>query len=67
MSESRVQPVVTAHMGDAREEFCERCKAMSLVCATLHILTPQGVTRSHTYAMCPICEEDDTPEARRGR
>jgi hypothetical protein len=54
-------------MGDAREEWCPRCKALTLVCATLHILTPQGVTRSHTYAMCPICEDGEAPEVPRGR
>lgn len=50
--------MVTPVMGDTHEAWCTRCKAYTLVCASLHLLTPYGVTKSHTYAICETCEKE---------
>jgi hypothetical protein len=61
-----VRPLVTPVMGDPAEEWCKKCRAYTLVCSTLHLLTPAGVTRAQSYAMCVICDDPDDPEVNRG-
>ncbi|WP_019061706.1 hypothetical protein [Streptomyces prunicolor] len=57
---------ITAVMGPPRTEWCPRCKAYTLTCTNLHLLTPAGVTKSHAYALCEICDDPDDPEVNRG-
>lgn len=55
----RVRHLVAAVMGDPAEEFCTKCKAYTLVCAPLYLLTPAGVTLHQRVALCEICDLDD--------
>ncbi|CAL9612793.1 hypothetical protein SUDANB1_05661 [Streptomyces sp. enrichment culture] len=64
MSTRDTRPTVTPVMGDARTEWCPKCKAYTLTCANLHLLTPFGVTKSHAYALCEICDDPDDRGAR---
>ncbi|KUN32535.1 hypothetical protein AQJ11_03135 [Streptomyces corchorusii] len=60
-----VHPLVTPVMGDAHAQWCPRCKAYTVACAPLYLLTPAGVTRAQFYALCEICDLDG-PEVTRG-
>lgn len=57
MSE-RVRRLVTAVTGDPVDEWCPSCKAYTLACTPLYLLTPAGVTLHQRIALCEICDLD---------
>ena len=56
--------LVAAEFGDAHEEWCDTCRAYTLICAPLYFLTPAGVTLSQHIAMCTVHESPEYDEER---
>lgn len=48
---------VHAVTGTPAAEWCERCKAYTLVCTPLYLLTHAGVTTSQHLALCSVCDD----------
>lgn len=57
MSE-RVRQLVVAVAGSPADEWCPTCKAYTLVCAPIYLLTPAGVSLHQHVALCELCDLD---------
>jgi hypothetical protein len=57
--DERVRQIIAAVTGEPHDEWCPTCKAWTLVCTPLYLLTPAGVTLHQHIALCEICDLDD--------
>lgn len=62
MSGDRPARPVAAEFGEPVSEWCAICKAYSLVCSPLYLITADGVTLHQHIALCTIHDNADHDE-----
>ena len=57
--------LIAAELGEPHEEWCDTCKAYTLICQPLYVISLHGVTLTRHYAMCSVHENPEFDEERR--
>lgn len=57
--------LIAAELGEPHEEYCTVCRAYTLVCTPLYLITPHGVTLTQHLALCSVHESGEFDEERR--